>query len=125
PDHSGFSALAYPKQLRMAAAFLLMPLVAVYLLILYAYAARVLMEWRWPMGWASYLVLGFSALGLLVLFVIHPLEDNAGAAAADGGWQARWEAKWVKLFTRHFHHALIPLLLLLFAAIGRRVHEYG
>jgi hypothetical protein len=124
-DASGFAALAYPKQLRMAAAFLLMPLVAAYLLILYAYAARVLVEWRWPMGWASYLVLGFCALGLLVLFIIHPLEDNAEAAAADGGWQARWEAKWVRLFTRHFHHALIPLLFLLFAAIGRRVHEYG
>jgi hypothetical protein len=124
-DPSGFAALAYPKQLRMAAAFLLMPLVAVYLLILYAYAVRVLAEWRWPMGWASYLVLGFCALGLLVLFVIHPLEDNAEAAAADGGWQARWEARWVRLFTRHFHHAVIPLLFLLFAAIGRRVHEYG
>jgi hypothetical protein len=105
-------ARPYPRQMRILAEFILLPLVTLYLLILYAYAAKVLVAWKWPTGWASYLILGLCALGLFTLVLLKPLEEKSGN-------------RWVRLFGRHFHHALIPLLLLLFVAIGRRVIEYG
>jgi hypothetical protein len=103
---------AYPRQLRVLAQLILMPLVCVYMLIVYAYAVRTLMIWRWPTGWVTYLLLSFCALGLLCLFLVQPLADKGGN-------------RWVKAYSRHFHLALFPVLILLFAAIGKRVQEYG
>lgn len=105
-------ARPYPRPMRILSEFILLPLVSLYLVILYAYAIKVLVAWKWPTGWASILILGLCALGLFTLALIKPLEEKGGK-------------RWVKFFARHFHHALIPLLVLLFVAIGRRVLEYG
>jgi hypothetical protein len=102
----------YPRQLRILAQFILMPLVAVYLIIIYAYAVRTLTLWAWPTGWVTYLLLSFCALGLLCLVLIQPLAERGGN-------------RWATLYSKHFHIALFPVLLLLFAAIGKRVQEYG
>ncbi|MDB5048027.1 MAG: hypothetical protein JWO30_1098 [Fibrobacteres bacterium] len=102
----------YPRQLRVLAQLILMPMVCVYLFIVYAYAVRTLMIWRWPTGWVTYLLLSFCALGLLCLFLVQPLAERGGN-------------RWVQAYSRHFHLALFPVLILLFAAIGKRVQEYG
>ncbi|HKP94727.1 MAG TPA: DUF4153 domain-containing protein [Fibrobacteria bacterium] len=102
----------YPRQLRVLTLLILMPLVCVYLFIVYAYAVRTLMIWRWPTGWVTYLLLSFCALGLLCLFLVQPLAE-------------RGNNRWAKAYSRHFHLALFPVLILLFAAIGKRVQEYG
>lgn len=103
---------AYPRQLGLFAQFILLPLVSAYLIILYAYAVRTLMIWRWPTGWVTYLILSFCALAILGLFLVQPLADKGSN-------------RWVKAYCRHLHLALFPLLILLFAAIGKRVQEYG
>jgi hypothetical protein len=103
---------AYPRQLRVLVQLILLPLVGVYLFIVYAYAVRTLMIWEWPTGWVTYLLLCFCALGLLCLFLAQPLADHAGN-------------RWMQAYCRHFHLALFPVLILLFAAIGKRVQEYG
>jgi hypothetical protein len=108
----GPPAFLYPRQLRILGQFILMPLVCIYLVIVYAYAARTLMIWRWPTGWVTYLLLSFCALGILCFFLIQPLAERSAN-------------RWVKAYSRHFHLALFPVLLLLFAAIGKRVHDYG
>lgn len=113
PD--GAAGFTYPRQLRILGQFILMPLVCVYLIIVYAYAVRTLMIWRWPTGWVTYLLLSFCALGILCLFLVQPLADR----------QDRGANRWVKIYAQHFHLALFPVLLLLFAAIGKRVHDYG
>lgn len=106
------AGLPYPRQLRVLVQLILMPLVCVYLAIIYAYGVRMLMLGRWPNGWVTWLLLGFCLLALLCLFLAQPLADRGGN-------------RWVKLYCRHFHVALVPVLLLLFSAIGKRVQEYG
>lgn len=104
--------LPYPRQLRVLVQLILMPMVCVYLAIIYAYGIRMLMLGRWPNGWVTWLLLGFCGLALVCLFLAQPLADRGGS-------------RWIKLYCRHFHVALVPVLLLLFAAIGKRVQEYG
>jgi hypothetical protein len=103
---------AYPRQLRVLVQLILLPLVGLYLFIVYAYAVRTLMIREWPTGWVTYLLLCFCALGLVCLFLAQPLADHGGN-------------RWMQAYCRHFHLALFPVLILLFAAIGKRVQEYG
>lgn len=102
----------YPKGLKIFTQFVLIPILSIYLLILYAYLFKILLTWQWPVGWVSYLVLGFSIAGILSLLLIHPIRYEASN-------------KWILTFSRFFYFALFPLLILLFFAIVRRIREYG
>jgi hypothetical protein len=111
PEDIPPGAPAYPRSLRLTAQFVLLPLLGVYLLILYTYALKALVTWTWPVGGGTWLILAFCGLGLATLFLVHPLESRGDP--------------WFTFFARHFYPALIPLLFLLFAVIGRRVWQYG
>lgn len=49
----------YPKGLKVFTQYVLLPLVIIYLMILYLYMGKIIIQWQLPMGWVSYLVLGF------------------------------------------------------------------
>jgi hypothetical protein len=102
----------YPKGLKLFTQFVLLPLVTLYLVILYAYMGKILVQWEWPRGWVSYLVLGFSTAGIFSLLLIHPIRENEGN-------------RWIRTFAKWFYRALFPLLILLLLAIWRRVRDYG
>ncbi len=102
----------YPKSIRIFAQHILFPLVIVYLVILYAYLAKILIAWDWPQGWVSKLILGFSATGILSLLLLHPIRDRA-------------ENVWIGKVSRWFYVVLIPLVVMLFFAVWRRISEYG
>jgi hypothetical protein len=102
----------YPKGLKIFAQYILSPLVLVYLLILYAYLAKILIDWDWPQGWVSKLILGFSATGLFTLLLLYPIRDLT-------------ENRWIRLAWRWFFYILIPLLVMLPLAVWRRVSQYG
>ena len=102
----------YPKGLRIFTQYVLLPLVVIYLIILYFYEAKILFTLVWPRGIVSYLILGFSTLGMLALLLVWPLRDDA-------------EHTWIRTFTKRFFLAVFPLIILLIMAIGRRVMEYG
>ncbi|WBO85644.1 DUF4153 domain-containing protein [Hymenobacter yonginensis] len=102
----------YPKGLKLFTQFVLLPLVVLYLLILYAYLARIVVRWELPEGWVSILILAFSVAGIFALLLIHPIRDAP-------------ENTWLRTFARWFYRALFPLLGLLFVAIGTRVGQYG
>jgi hypothetical protein len=102
----------YPKGLRVFTQYVLLPLVVIYLIILYFYQAKILFTLVWPRGIVSYLVIGFSTLGIFALLLVWPLRDDA-------------EHSWIRTFTKRFFLALFPLIVLLCMAIGRRVMEYG
>ncbi len=77
PDLDSLDASTdYPKSIRIFAQHILFPLVIVYLVILYAYLAKILIVWDWPQGWVSKLILGFSATGILSLLLLHPIRDR-------------------------------------------------
>ncbi len=102
----------YPNGLRIFTQFVLLPLVTIYLVILYAYFLKIIFTMTWPHGWVSYLVVGFSTAGILALLLVWPLRDDE-------------KHKWISNYTKGFFIALFPLILLLCFAIGRRVSEYG
>lgn len=101
----------YPRVIQVLTQYILVPLVSLYLVILYAYAFKIVVEWEWPVGWVSYLVLICSLLGILSLLLVHPIQELR-------------ENQWIKAFSRYFYIILFPLLVLLFASIGRRISEY-
>ena len=102
----------YPKGLQVFSQNLLLPLVVLYLGILYVYALSVLVKWEWPKGWIGWLVLSFSVLGILALLLLYPVQKSG-------------RKPWIERFSRWFYLALLPLVAFLFAAIFRRIGEYG
>lgn len=101
----------YPRVIQILTQYILVPLVTLYLLILYAYALKIGIEREWPVGWVSYLVLICSLLGIFSMLLVHPIQELR-------------ENQWIKAFSRNFYLILLPLLILLFASIGRRISEY-
>lgn len=102
----------YPRALKTFSQYILIPLVAVYVLILYAYTVKIIATWAWPEGWVAYLVLGFSVAGILALLFVYPIRERA-------------ENRWIRTIWRWYFPALLPLTVLLLFAIWRRVSEYG
>ena len=105
-------AAPYPKGLKLFTQFVLLPLVVLYLVILYAYLGRIVVLWTLPKGWVSILILAFSVAGIFALLLIHPIRHAA-------------ENTWIRTFARWFYRALFPLLGLLAVAIGTRIRDYG
>ncbi|SHE55124.1 protein of unknown function [Fodinibius roseus] len=103
---------AYPKGLKVFTQHILLPLVIVYLVILYLYTGKIILQWSWPEGWVAYLVLSFSVAGILALLLLHPIREQV-------------ENRWIKRFSRSYFRALIPLVILLLLAIWVRINEYG
>jgi len=103
---------SYPKGLKIFTQYVLLPLVVVYLIILYAYEGRIIFEWEWPKGLVANLVLGFSVTGILALLLVYPVQQYE-------------ENKWIKTFGRWYYVALIPLVIMLLLAIWRRISDYG
>ena len=106
------SVTEYPKGLKVFAQYVLFPLVMVYLVILYVYMGKIIIAWDWPQGWVSKLILGFSGAGLFSLLLLHPVTG-------------REENVWIRTAARWYYVILIPLLVMLFFAVWRRVSEYG
>jgi hypothetical protein len=81
-------------------------------LILYAFSAKILVQWELPEGWVGKLVLGFSVAGILTYLLNYLLvkyDDSVVVAS----------------FRRWFFFVLLPMVVLLFVAIGRRLSDYG
>ena len=104
--------VTYPKGLKLFTQFVLLPLEVIYLVILYVYTGKILVNWQLPEGGVAYLVLAFSIAGIFALLLLYPLREVAGE-------------RWIKLFSKRFHIALLPLTVLLFVGIFRRIHDYG
>ena len=103
-DYSGF--------IKGVAQYLFIPLLLLYLVTLYVYAAKILFSWQLPVGWVSYLV-SASMLGMvLLLFVTFPVQHEQGASVF------KTMMRWLPL-------VMLPLLALMSVAIGRRLSDYG
>lgn len=102
----------YPAGLRAFAQYVLLPLVAVYLVILTAYLVRVVATRVWPSGWIGYLVSALAALGILSLLLIHPERD-------------RPDARWIDRYARAFWIAILPPTAMLLLAAWKRIDQYG
>lgn len=114
PDNQavGTSITPYNSAFKNLTKFILIPIVAIYFLILYAFSAKILVQWELPEGWVGKLVLGFSVAGIftyLLNYLLVKFDDSM----------------FVKGFRRWFFYVLLPMVALLFVAIGRRISDYG
>lgn len=102
----------YPRGIKIFSQYVLLPLLILYLLILYIYAGKIVLQWNWPKGYVSYLVACVAVLGILTLLLIHPYGNLPGNS-------------WIKRFSKIYYFILLPLIALLFIAIGMRIGDYG
>ncbi|WP_184550191.1 DUF4153 domain-containing protein [Mucilaginibacter sp. FT3.2] len=104
--------LSYPKALKIFTQYVLIPLSTIYVLILLAYEIKIVAHWSLPKGLVSNLILSYAVFGVLSLLLVYPISEHDGN-------------KWIKIYARSFYFLLIPLLGLLFVAVGARVFMYG
>ncbi|HEX4887414.1 MAG TPA: DUF4153 domain-containing protein [Luteibaculaceae bacterium] len=100
------------KGVKIFSQYILLPLVCLYLIILYAYGFRIVFNATLPNGWVAYLVTGISVLGVTTAVLLRPyatMKDNS----------------WIQRSVAGFFLLLIPLLVLLFVAIATRIEAYG
>lgn len=92
--------------------YLFLPIVAIYLVVLYIYGLKILLAMELPKGGVCYLihVLMMGCLGIEIL--LYP-QIQAGAKPFE------------KKLVRWLPVAILPLLVLMTVAIGRRIHDYG
>lgn len=102
----------FPKPLRVFAQYILLPLLILYLLILYGYGTKIVLIWDWPRGIVSYLVICVSVLGITTFLLLYPY----------GRYEER---NWIQKGSKAFYSLLLPLLVLLFIAIIIRLQDYG
>lgn len=104
--------VGYPVILKNLCQYVFVPIVGLYFLILYAYSAKILLEWALPRGWVSSLVLGFSVAGIFTYLINYRLREYP-------------VSRWVLVYQRFFWWVLAPMIVLLFVAISRRISDYG
>ncbi|MEA1787516.1 DUF4153 domain-containing protein [Arenibacter sp. GZD96] len=106
------NVIHYNKALEIFVTYILIPLILLYLIILYAYSIKIVFYWELPQGWVSYLVTVLALLGFSVQVMIHPVEKDLKS------WLINRFHPWFYIF-------LLPLIVLLFVAIFRRILDYG
>lgn len=102
----------YPKGLKIFTQFVLIPLMTVYLIILFLYEIKIILAWELPKGYVSVLILAYAVFGILSLLLVYPIKNLE-------------ENKWIGWFSKFFYLMMLPLLVLLALAIYKRVSDYG
>lgn len=102
----------YPFGLKVFSQYILLPLLLLYLVILYVYGGKIIALWDWPKGVVSWLIVAVSVLGIFTFLLIHPYGQKE-------------ENSWIKKFTKVFYFLVVPLVVLLFLAISIRLADYG
>lgn len=100
-----------PKPFRILVQYILVPLVVLYLSILYIYLAKILFTFDLPKGNVSIWILVFCTLGILTILLAEPFRNV--------------ESNWVGKLTKIFYWLMLPLLVMLWIAICTRVLAYG
>jgi len=104
--------LNYSKALDVLIKYILIPIVLLYLLIVYAYSLKILITWELPEGWVSYLITILSITGFIIHIIIEPVREKHQDLV-------------VNKFYPFFYLSLFPLFILLFVAIFTRLSEYN
>lgn len=100
-----------PRWIGFIARYVYVPLASVYLVILYAFAVKIGIEWDLPKGQIAWLVCWFAVVGVATKLTIYPLRETGN--------------RLLRLFDRGFFPALFLPAGLLAVAVGVRIHAYG
>lgn len=103
---------AYPKSLKIFTQYILLPLLTIYLIILYSYGIKIILSWNWPEGIVTYLIVCVAVVGIFLVLLLWPYQKHA-------------DNLWIKRFSYIYYISLAPLVVMLFIAIGIRISDYG
>ena len=92
--------------------YVIIPLLFVYLFVLYLYIISIVVHWELPNGKISWLVSAAMAVVLLLVFRLYP----AGVSE-----ESSFEKKLLKILP----FLMLPLLILMSVGIVRRISDYG
>ena len=104
--------LVYGKFLKVLVLYILLPLVCIEAIVLYIYAITILVSWQLPEGGVAYWVFSYAIAASIVWYLLMPV------------FRSEQPSK-LKFLDRGFFISLIPLLVLLFVGLFRRIHDYG
>lgn len=99
----------YPNFFKILLLYIVMPLLSIYMVILYIYFAKIIITRTWPIGLVSHLVLWYSAICAAIIFLIAPLKNNV----------------WVDKFIFFLPKLMLPILVMMFISMGIRINAYG
>jgi len=102
-----------PVGLRFIANWISVPIVFIYLLILYAYFIKIVVSAEVPSGYLAYMITGFVGSGVITYLVAWPLRGSEGGLPQ------------LQLFYKIFFPALFIPIGFHFFAIWERVGAYG
>lgn len=100
-----------PKALKILGMYILLPILSLYLVILYVYLLTIVVQWQLPDGWVSTLVTVLALGGFVTMAIVYPLAVQ--------------KDKLVSWLFRFFPLLLMPLLVLMSVGIARRLGDYG
>lgn len=92
--------------------FLFVPVLALAILLFYAYIAKFVILWDMPQGMVSYFVSGFMVYMLALATILYPANQSTEHA---------FEKKLLKIFPA----ACIPLVAMMSVGLIRRISDYG
>lgn len=98
--------------------YLFLPLVLGYLLVLYGYGAKILLNMELPKGGVCLLIIVLMMGCLGIELLLYPLQRKAEAEGGKTHAFERWLVRWLPII-------ILPLLVLMSVAIGRRLYDYG
>ena len=99
----------YHKFLKILGLYVLLPVLAVYVVILYVYLLKIVITWQLPDGWVTTLVSVLALGGYAAKFILFPVSENSV----------------VKFLNRYFSLLLLPLIVLMSVGLARRFSDYG
>ncbi len=101
----------FPRGVHFIQNYVLVPLSLVFMVILYAYFAKILLQWELPRGNLGVMISTFGVIGIFTHLTIYPVHTR-------GAFLLNW-------FYRHFYKMMIVPLGLLVLAITVRISQYG
>ncbi|MCE5330798.1 MAG: DUF4153 domain-containing protein [Bacteroidales bacterium] len=106
----------FNKFLKVLGLYILLPILAVYVVILYVYLIQIIAKWELPNGWVSWLVSALALGGFLSMMILYPLRLQS---------ENKSENKTATYFSRYLPVIIFPLLILMTIGIFRRFNDYG
>lgn len=101
---------SYSKILSILIVYILTPIIAVYLIVMYSFFIKIIITGEWPRNLICHLVLWYSLISSWIIFFLHPLKR---------------ENKFAENFVSWFPRFIIPIIIMMFIAIGIRIYDYG
>lgn len=101
----------FPKGVSFIANYILVPLMLAYMLILYAYFLKIVLQWELPRGNLGWMIIAFGTIGIVTKLLAYPIRNEG--------------TRFLRLFDHYYYYALIVPILLLALAIGVRINDYG